>query len=82
MRITEIFETRGFVAYPFEFWHYSKGDVFETMIKGDESPSIYGPVDWNSETRNITPVDNPLKLLNSEDDIKQMTIKMSRKALK
>lgn len=42
--VTEVMARHGFVAYPFEFWHYSMGDVFERQVRGVEEPARYGPV--------------------------------------
>ena len=71
-QITGIFEQFGFVAYPFEFWHYSKGDAYDVFLHGRQEPARYGPIDVDPETGGIKPIENPTEPLNSLEDIQQM----------
>jgi D-alanyl-D-alanine dipeptidase len=42
--ITDVMTTHGFVAYPYEFWHYSRGDGLAATAIADSRPAIFGPV--------------------------------------
>ena len=56
LRITKVFKEFGFVAYPFEFWHYCQGDVIEQRINKTHRPARYGPVTRNPGG-SVIPVD-------------------------
>lgn len=43
--ITGIMARHGFVAYPYEFWHYSKGDVQDQYLSQSGRPARYCAVD-------------------------------------
>ncbi|WP_437222274.1 M15 family metallopeptidase [Planctomicrobium sp. SH661] len=62
--ITALMESHGFYHYPFEFWHYSKGDAMEHLLSGNPDPARYGPVNWNPQTNEVTPVASPMIPLN------------------
>ncbi|HUT57472.1 MAG TPA: M15 family metallopeptidase [Phycisphaerae bacterium] len=70
--VTEIFEEFGFVAYPYEFWHYSKGDAFEAVLRGSADPPLYGPVDFDPATGDVTPIEDPAQPFWSLDEVHQM----------
>jgi hypothetical protein len=42
--INEAMAEQGFVALPFEFWHYSRGDTVAAVSSGDATPARFGPV--------------------------------------
>jgi zinc D-Ala-D-Ala dipeptidase len=48
---------RGFSAYPFEFWHYSRGDSLATVACDAADPARYGPVHVASDG-SVSPVPN------------------------
>ena len=75
-QITEVFQKFGFVAYPYEFWHYSKGDVFDGYLQGTSKPARYGAIDFDPLTGRISPVEKPAKPLNSLDNVRQMADKV------
>jgi len=54
--INETMATHGFHAYPYEFWHYSYGDVDWAVLTGDERPAMYGPADFDRRTGAVIPV--------------------------
>ena len=56
LRITEVFNEFGFVAYPFEFWHYCQGDVIEQCVNNTQQTARYGPV-TRSPDGSVIPVD-------------------------
>ena len=70
--ITALMESHGFMHYPFEFWHYSKGDAMAHLLTGDRSPARYGAVDWDPRTNEVAVVENahaplnPLSVLEAE----------------
>lgn len=68
-RITALMGKHGFIAYPFEFWHYSAGDAYIAHLAGSKEPAKYGPVDWDPATGRVTPIENPAALLNSDSEI-------------
>jgi D-alanyl-D-alanine dipeptidase len=71
--ITDIMAGHGFVAYPFEFWHYSQGDVYEIYLQDDISappPARYGAVNWDSHKGTVTPIAEPDALLHDMSTIR------------
>ena len=68
--ITEIMRRHGFTEYPFEFWHYNSGDVYDQLLNNTGRPGKYGAIDWAGPGSNaIIPVANPLEPLNSPADV-------------
>ncbi len=70
--ITEIMGRHGFLAYPYEFWHYSQGDVYDLYLNGrrdGQTPARYGAVDWDGRSDAVTPVAHPGELLHRPEDI-------------
>jgi D-alanyl-D-alanine dipeptidase len=51
--LVSVMEKSGFANYPFEFWHYSLGDVCDCYLN-QKSPAVYGPVEFDQETQKIT----------------------------
>ncbi len=45
-------EKYGLINYPFEYWHYSNGDVAAAFITG-QNYAIYGPVNYNAKAKKI-----------------------------
>jgi zinc D-Ala-D-Ala dipeptidase len=79
LEITAVMEAHGFMHFPFEFWHYNQGDAGDHILNGKTEPARYGPVDWNPETNEVTPVDNPLSPLNPLPQIeKEIAAAMAR----
>lgn len=64
LAITSLMETHGFMHFPFEFWHFNKGDAGAHILTGNPAPARYGPVNWNPQTNEVAPVADPLALLN------------------
>ena len=67
--ISKIMRGHGFVAYPYEFWHYSQGDAYDEYLNRSGRPARYGAVDADLETGEVTPIENPLEALNSVEEI-------------
>ncbi|QDU24972.1 D-alanyl-D-alanine dipeptidase [Anatilimnocola aggregata] len=64
LEITAMLEARGFVHFPFEFWHFNQGDALGNILSGRAAPARFGPVHWDPRTNRVTPVDDPLSPLN------------------
>lgn len=69
--ISEIMQRHGFIAYPYEFWHYSKGDAYAEYLADSGKPARYGPVDFDPASGSITPVSNAKDPFHSLGDIKK-----------
>ncbi len=69
-QITAVMERHGFVAYPWEFWHYSSGDAYDQFLRKTGRPAIYGAVDWDAASGTLTPMVNATDPLNSEQEIR------------
>ena len=68
--ITAVFAERGFRAYPYEFWHYSKGDAYAEHLAGSPEPARYGPVEVaDADTGRVEAIADPSALLSSEEEI-------------
>jgi zinc D-Ala-D-Ala dipeptidase len=56
--ISEIMARHGFVAYPYEFWHYSQGDTFANFIGKSDQPARFGPVKVDARSGRTVPLDD------------------------
>lgn len=68
--ISAIMRKHGFVEYPYEFWHFNSGDIYDRFLTGKGGPGKYGAVDWDPNTGKITPVAKPTDPLNTFDEIR------------
>jgi hypothetical protein len=68
--ISALMQRHGFVAYPWEFWHYSSGDAYEQVLMKTGRPAIYGAVSFDPQTLQVTPLAQPEQPLNSFDEIR------------
>ena len=71
LAIRRILESNGFLAYPYEFWHYNQGDVYDEILNQTGKPARYGAVHCDLQTGEITSVEDPMETLNSNDEIEQ-----------
>jgi len=62
--ITDIMESYGFMHFPFEYWHYNQGDAGAHILTNNPAPARFGPIHWDPETNQVTPVSDPLEPLN------------------
>jgi len=69
--ITACLEAHGFVAYPYEFWHYSKGDAYDVRLHGRGGPARYGPVHFDPTVGRMQSVDRPATPLHSMEAIQE-----------
>jgi D-alanyl-D-alanine dipeptidase len=70
--ITALMRRHGFVAYPWEFWHYSAGDAYAEHLNRTGRPARYGPVHMNPADGSVTPVEDSMEPLNSLAMIRKM----------
>lgn len=54
MLVTDCFLRRGFIAHPFEFWHYSCRDVFDCAVTG--TPPAFLPIEFDAATGKVVPI--------------------------
>ena len=69
--ISSILKNHGFLAYPQEFWHYSKGDAYSAFLSGSNSPAKYGPVDFDPVSGSTTPIPDPRASMHAPADVAQ-----------
>jgi D-alanyl-D-alanine dipeptidase len=67
--ITQVMNKCGFAAYPWEFWHYNRGDAYWHLLQGTHQPAQYGPVDADLSSGAVTETADANARLNSEGDI-------------
>jgi D-alanyl-D-alanine dipeptidase len=80
-QITEIMLRSGFVAYPFEFWHYSQGDTFQTILSPDKPMARYGPINFDPKRDTVVPIKDalaPLHTLKEIEDTIRETLEKSK----
>lgn len=68
--ITRLITKHGFLAYPYEFWHYCQGDAYVELLLNSGRPARYGAVDWEPRKRAITPIKNPADPLCLDTEIR------------
>ena len=68
-KIRAIMRKHGFVAYPYEFWHYNAGDACAELLIRSGAPARYGPVHVHAESGRVEAVENPTAPLNTEEEI-------------
>ncbi len=56
-QIESIFRKHGWIAYPYEFWHFSQGDCYVEALTNPGRPAKYGPVRYDGGK--ITPILHP-----------------------
>jgi zinc D-Ala-D-Ala dipeptidase len=54
--LRENFENTGLRAYPFEFWHFSFGDVDWALLTDSELPAQFGPVEFDPIAGTLAPI--------------------------
>ena len=69
-QISAVKQRHGFVAYPWEFWHYSSGDAYDQYLRHTGQPAIYGAVDWDAVAGTLAPIANATEPLNSVQEIR------------
>jgi len=69
--ITALMEKYGFLAYPYEFWHYNKGDAYDEFLSKSGRPARYGAIDFDPASGSISPIPNPKEPLHSLKEVQR-----------
>jgi len=69
--LTRLLAAQGFVAYPYEFWHYNQGDAYDEMLNETGRPGRYGAVDVDAATGHVTPIPDPTRSLHTPESFRQ-----------
>ena len=69
--IKNILKKHGFIAYPFEFWHFSQGDAYAEYITESGKDARYGAISFDLSTGKIITLENPEKPLHSMEQIQK-----------
>jgi D-alanyl-D-alanine dipeptidase len=56
--VEELMARNGFVAYPYEFWHYSQGDTYDQYLSHSGTAARFGPVVVDYTTGATTPLED------------------------
>lgn len=67
--ITALMRDYGFVAYPWEFWHYNQGDAYDHYLNHTGQPGRYGAINFSLTDGQVEPLADPLTPLNSPAEI-------------
>ncbi len=70
--VTTVMARHGFLAYPYEFWHYSAGDTFAVCIGGVEF-ARYGPVSYDPVSRKCSPLPDEDGFVVTRDEVQVAT---------
>lgn len=74
--VCEAFGAGGFLPYPYEFWHFSRGDADCEMIAAVGRPARFGPVNSPGPDGQVVPVDDPLRPFLTVDDVRRQLQRM------
>jgi len=62
--VTTAMARHGLITYPYEFWHYSRGDALAAVAADSDEVAVYGPVDAAADG-SVTPIGQPLVALHA-----------------
>lgn len=82
--ITALMAKHGFITYPWEFWHYNKGDAYDHFFNQRGQPARYGAVNVNLQDGSVQAIEDPLTPLNTIEEIEsemQQAIERRKKAI-
>ena len=65
--ISLVMGSHGFMAYPYEFWHYNQGDAYDELLTGSGRPGRYGAIHADLATGRVTPVSDPCASLHAPE---------------
>ena len=69
--IQNIMKKYGFMAYPYEFWHFSQGDAYSEHLLESGNVARYGAVSFDPSSGKVTPINNPEKPFHSMEKINE-----------
>ena len=70
--IKQLMANHGFVDYPYEFWHFSKGDAYAEYLIGSHKPGQYGAVQFAPTSGETKPIADPERPLHSLEEIQSL----------
>ena len=70
-QIHRIMTSHGFVAYPYEFWHYSQGDAYAQHLNNTGQPARYGAIDFDPDSATVMPIADPTACLHAIEEIEK-----------
>ena len=70
--VTACMAHEGFVTYPFEFWHYCKGDAYDALLANPPSTARFGAVDVDLGTGAVTPIEHPKERLSDSAELDRL----------
>jgi zinc D-Ala-D-Ala dipeptidase len=71
LTIQKTMRKHGFVAYPYEFWHFSQGDAYSEYLTESGSAARYGAISFDLSSGKVTPIESTEKPFLSIDKIKE-----------
>jgi len=74
--ITALMARHGFVAYPWEFWHYNDGDAYAALLNRTGQPARYGAVHVDLNTGEVAPIADPLAPLVTPEVVREMMMRV------
>jgi hypothetical protein len=74
--ITALMQQHGFMAYPWEFWHYNDGDAYAELLNKTGKPAKYGPVKMDPSNGTVTPIENPTTPITDPEVIRELMEKV------
>lgn len=69
--IKRILKKYGFIAHPFQFWHFSQGSACTEYAMKSGEDARYGAINFDLNSGRIVPVENPENPLYSIDQIRE-----------
>jgi len=69
--IKRILKKHDFIAYPFEFWHFSQGDAYAEHLTKSGKDAKYGAVNFDLASGQVVPIENPGKPFHSMEQIQE-----------
>ncbi|MFN8491434.1 MAG: M15 family metallopeptidase [Caldilineaceae bacterium] len=67
--ITALMGQHGFVTYPWEFWHYNKGDAYDQYLNRTGKPARYGAVNVSLADGSVQAIEDYFTPLNTYEEI-------------
>ena len=67
--ITALMWAHGFVTYPWEFWHYNKGDAYDQYLNRTGKPARYGAVNFSLTDGSVQAIEDYFTPLNTYQEI-------------
>ena len=81
--ITALMARHGFITYPWEFWHYNKGDAYDHYLNKTGKAARYGAVNVTLADGSVQAIADPLTPLNSYAEIEsEMQAAVERRAMR